>query len=147
MTRISKKYIKEEIIMKLYRLFFEVFSRSNNQEGFLSLINDLLSSTEKIMIAKRIGIIYLLIKKVDYRTIAETLKVSTATVLFYSVIFQEKQTKMVNTIKQMLKQEKVLNFLDDLFADIFIQPEIYIGHHQRKWEHKKRQEERKILPV
>lgn len=147
MTRISKKYLNEEVIMKLYRLFFEMFSRSNNQEEFFSLINDLLSSTEKIMIAKRIGIIYLLIKKVDCRTIAETLKVSTSTVLFYSIILDKKQTKIVSLIRQMLKKEKVLNFLDDLFADIFIQPGIYIGHHQWNWEHKKRQEERKTLPT
>jgi len=133
--------------MKLYRLFFEIFSRSDDQEGFLSLIDDLLSSTEKIMIAKRIGIIYLLIKKVDYRTIAETLKVSTATVLFYSVVLQEKQTKIVDTIKQMLRKEKALNFLDDLFAEILIHPGLYIGHHKLDWEYKKRQEQRKILPL
>lgn len=146
MVRISKKYIREEIIIKLYRLFFEVLSKSDDQESFLSLIDDILSRTEKIMIAKRIGIIYLLIKKVNYRTIADTLKVSTATVLFYSIIFEEKETKLVKSIKQMLKKEKVLNFLDDLFSDLLIHPGFYIRHHELKWAHKKRQEERKTLP-
>ena len=146
MTRISKKFIKEEIILKLYRLFFEVFSRSDDQQSFLSLINDILSPTEKIMIAKRLGMIYLLIKGVDYRTIADTLKVSTATVLFYSVVFKEKKAQITNLIEQMLKKEKVLNFLEDLFADLTIHPGIYIGHHKLKWEHEKKKEERKTLP-
>lgn len=147
MTRISKKYIKEEIIIKLYRLFFEVFSRSDDQKSFLLLLDDVLSPTEKVMIAKRVGIIYLLVKKVDYQTISETLKVSTATVFFYSTVFKQKESTIAVSIEQMLKKEKVLNFLDDLFSDLFIQPGIKIGHHRLKWEHRKRQEERKTLPT
>ena len=147
MTRVSKKYIKEEIIIKLYRLFFEVFSRSDNQQSFLSLIDDILSPTEKVMIAKRLGIIYLLIKGVDFRTIADTLKVSTSTVLFYSVVYKEKKVQTTKLIEQMLKKEKVLNFLEDLFTDLAIHPGIYIGHHKLNWEHEKRKEERKALPL
>ena len=146
MTRISKKYIKEEIISKLYRLFFEIFSRTDGQQSFLLLIDDILSPSEKIMIAKRFGIIYLLIKGVDFRSIADTLKVSTATVLFYSFTYKDKKVQTTKIIEQMLKKEKVLNFLEDLFADLTIHPGVYIGHHQLKWEHEKRKESRKILP-
>lgn len=146
MTRVSKKYIKEEIISKLYRLFFEIFSRSDDQQSFLLIIDEILSPSEKIMIAKRFGIIYLLIKGVDFRSIADTLKVSTATVLFYSSTYKDKRVQTTEIIEQMLKKEKVLNFLDDLFVDLTIHPGIYIGHHQLKWEHEKRKESRKILP-
>lgn len=146
MTRISKRYINQKVISKLYRLFFEVVSRSDDQQSFLSLIDDLLSPTEKMMIAKRLGIIYLLIKKVDHRTISDTLKVSTATVFFYSTIYKEKRARITYLIGNMLKKEKVLNFLEDLFSDLTIHPGIYIGHHKLNWEHKIRKEERKILP-
>ncbi len=145
MTRVSKKYINKKIILKLYRLFFEVFSRSDDQQSFLSLIDDILSPTEKVMIAKRLGMIYLLIKGVDYRTIADTLKVSTSTVLFYSVVYKEKKVQTTKLIKQMIEKEKVLNFLEDLFVDLTIHPGIYIGHHQLNWEHEKRKKERKTL--
>lgn len=146
MTRVSKKYINKKIILKLYRLFFEVFLRSNSQQSFLSLIDDILSPTEKVMIAKRLGMVYLLIKGVDFRTIADTLKVSTSTVLFYSVIYKKNKLQTTKLIEQMLKKEKVLNFLEDLFADLMIRPGIYIGHHQLKYEHEKKKEGRKILP-
>ncbi|MBI5122931.1 hypothetical protein HZA75_03680 [Candidatus Roizmanbacteria bacterium] len=111
------------------------------------MIDDILSPSEKIMIAKRLGMIYLLIKGVDFRTIANTLKVSTSTVLFYSVAYKEKRAQITNLIEQMLKKEKVLNFLEDLFADLTIHPGIYIGHHKLKWEYEKKKIERKTLPA
>ncbi|MDO8610559.1 MAG: Trp family transcriptional regulator [bacterium] len=146
MARISKKYINEQILIKLYRLFFEVISRFKDRDNFVEIIDEILSPTEKIMIAKRIGIIYLLIKKVDYRDIAEVLKVSTATVFYYAIHFDKKESQLVDTIKTMLVKEKVLGFLDDILSDIFIQPGLKIGHWQKYWDHKRKQNERKILP-
>ncbi len=145
MARISKKPISEKILIKIYRLFYEVFSRYESQEDFLLILEDILSPTEKIMIAKRIGIIYLLIKKADYRDISEVLKVSSATVVFYAATFYKRNSRVVNLINNMLKKEKVLNFLDDLFADLMIHPGVYKGHWQMHWDHKRKQVERKTL--
>ncbi|NDK10381.1 hypothetical protein GW846_06430, partial [Candidatus Gracilibacteria bacterium] len=112
MTRISKKPVNEKLLSKIYKLFYEVFSRYEGQEDFFSIIDDILSPTEKIMLSKRLAMIYLLIKKVDYRDITETLKVSSATVTFYSSMFYKKDSKVVNIISNMLKKEKVLYYLD-----------------------------------
>lgn len=146
MSRISKQPVNEELLTKIFKLFYEVFSRYDGQEDFLSIIDDILSPTEKIMLAKRLAIIYLLIKKVDYRDITETLKVSSATVTFYSAMFYKKDSRVANIISNMLKKEKVLNFLDDFFADIMIKPGIYKGHWQLYWDQKRKQENRKLLP-
>lgn len=145
MARISKKPVNEKLLAKIYKLFYEVFSRYEGQDDFLSIIDDILSPTEKIMLAKRLAIIYLLIKKVDYRDITETLKVSSATVVFYSTMFYKKNSRIATIINNMLKKEKVLNFLDDFFADIMIRPGIYKGHWQMYWDHKRKQEDRKTL--
>jgi len=146
MVRNSKHPLSEEVLLKMYRLFFEIFSRFDNQENFLNLITDIFTPAEKIMVAKRVGIIYLLIKKVDYRDIAEVLKVSTSTITHYAYLFNNKNSKVVEIIKNQLIKENVLNFLDDFFADLFIQPGIKIGHWQSYWDHKRKQETRKILP-
>ena len=143
---LSKRPIKEKILIKLYRLFFEVIIKADSKADFLSLMDEILSPTEKIMMAKRIGIIYLLIKKVDYREIGDILKVSSATTGKYALYFHDKNSYLVNIIKDMLVKEKNMGFLEDLFAEIMFQPGIKIGHHKLAWEHKKRQEERKILP-
>jgi len=145
MTRISKKPVNEKLLSKIYKLFYEVFSRYEGQEDFFSIIDDILSPTEKIMLSKRLAMIYLLIKKVDYRDITETLKVSAATVTFYSSMFYKKDSKVVNIISNMLKKEKVLYYLDDFFADIMIHPGIHKGDWQSYWDHKRKQENRKIL--
>ena len=146
MTRISKRILKERVLLKLYSLFFEIMSQYNNKENFLSLIEDILSPTKKIMITKRVAVIYLLIKGVDYRDISEVLKVSTGTVVLYAAKFYKKDSKLVNMIQSMLKKEKFFNFLEDIFAGLTIQPGIKIGDWQRHWDHKRHQQERKILP-
>lgn len=145
MARISRRKVDEDVLLKLYRLFFEIVSRFEDQEDFSTIVDDILSPTEKIMVAKRVGIIYLLIKKVDYRDIVELLKVSTATVVFYAALFRDKNSRLINLIKTMLKKEKVLNFFDDLFADLMIHPGVYKGHWQMYWDRKRKQKERKTL--
>ena len=143
MVRISRYKLKEEILLKIYRLFFEIIAHSNSQVAFLDVINDIFSPTEKIMIAKRIAIVYLLIKKIEQRDIATTLKVSTGTVSKFAILFNNKETKTVKLIEKMLLKEKVLNFLEDTFADLFIQPGIKIGHWDSYWKHERAKQKRK----
>ncbi len=146
MTRISKKFLSERVLLKLYRLFFEVMTKYQNKDQFFEIFDDILSPTEKIMLTKRVAIIYLLIKGVDYRDICDVLKVSMSTVVTYAAIFYKRDSKVVATIRNMLKKEKALNFLDDIFCGLFIQPGVKIGHWQMYWDHKRRQQERKVLP-
>lgn len=143
MVRISKRYLSEKILLRLYYLLFEVISRSTKKERFFKILEDIFSPTEKIMIAKRITIIYLLIKGIEQKVIADTIKVSTATVSKYAVIFYNKSTPLVQLIKNMISKEKVLDFLDDVFANLFIQPGIKKEHWSLYWEHKKRTTEKK----
>lgn len=145
MPRVSKIPVSDELLSKIYKLFYEVFSRNKGQDDFLLIIDDILSSSEKIMLSKRLAIIYLLIKGVDYRDIMNTLKVSSATVVYYTSTFLKRSSKIRSIIENMLKKEKVLNFLDDFFADIMIHPGVYKGHWQMYWDNKRKQENRKIL--
>ena len=48
-------------------------------------------------------------------------------------------------IKSLLGKEKIKHFLDNLIADIFIQPGIKIGHWEEHWKHQKRKQERKMI--
>ncbi len=146
MVRNSKYPLSEETLLRMYHLFFEIFSRFENKENFFALINDLFTPAEKIMVAKRLGIIYLLIKKVDYRDIADVLKVSTSTITHYAYLYSHRTSTVVEIIKNQLIKENVLNSLDDFLVDLFIQPGVKIGHWQSYWDHKRRQEHRKTLP-
>ncbi len=110
-------------------------------------MNDIISPPEQIMVAKRIAIIYLLTKGVNQAAIAEYLRVSKSTVAKFSLLFYEKETEVIKLIKLLISKGKVLGFVEDLFADLFIKPGIMKGHWKMKMEHKRSKEERKMLNV
>ncbi|PIP63641.1 hypothetical protein COW97_01460 [Candidatus Roizmanbacteria bacterium CG22_combo_CG10-13_8_21_14_all_34_12] len=147
MVNISKRPVDEEKLCKLYQLFFEVVNNTEDKDEFMELIQDILTPVEQIMIAKRIAIIYLLTKHVEQVVIADNIKVSRATVGKFNLLFYKKKTRLIKIIESFLNNEKIGHFFEDLFADIFIHPGIYIGHHKLKWEHEKRKEERKMIDV
>lgn len=145
MVNLSKTPVDEKKLIKLYQLMFEIVNKAEDEKDFLELIKDILSPPEQLMVAKRIAIIYLLIKGVEQSSIAKYLKSSRATVAKFSLLFYDKETKLIGIIGELLNKEKVNHFLEDLFADIFIQPGLKIGHWQSYWDHKKRQRERKMI--
>lgn len=147
MVHISNISIAKNKLLKLYQLLFEIFGEAEDKEDFFELIKDILSPPEQIMVAKRIAIIYLLMKGIDQASIAEYLGCCRSTVGKFNLLFYEKDTRLIQIIEDMLGRKKISNFLEDLFADIFIQPGIKVGHWQSYWDHKRRQEERKMVNV
>ena len=145
MVNISKKYIPEDVLLKLFRLYFELLFSSGSLKDFNLIIGEFFSPTEKIMIAKRLGILYLLTKKVSFTEIANVLKVSTNTVAKFALLFDTRNGITVKKIKSILKKEAISNFFDDVFAAIFIQPGVKIGHHKLNWEHEKRKSRRRTI--
>jgi hypothetical protein len=80
MTRISKRKIKDEEFEKIFKKFIEVMDLSGSKKYTRNFVNEFFYPTERIMFAKRIGIIYMIINKIPDRVIAETLSISTSTV-------------------------------------------------------------------
>ncbi len=147
MVHLSKRKLEKTDLIKLFKLFYEILNKSEDADDFLELAKDVLSPPEQIMIAKRIAIIYLLIKKVGTKDIVDYLKVSGSTVTKFNLLFWEKESRIIKVFKQTIRREKVKNMLTDILADFYIQPGLKIGHHQMAWEHKKRKEERKMIDV
>lgn len=146
MVNISKRVIDEQKLFKVYQLFFKIIKQANDQKEFFQLIQDILSPSEQIMIAKRIGVIYLLIKNIDKPTITKYLKVSMATVDKYYFLYYKKKTKLILIIESFLTNEKIGHFFEDLFADLFT----HVGYYhdkQLEWQREKRKEERKMIDV
>ena len=114
MTRISKYRLEDKVLKKLYSLMFEVISNMDEEERFIGIMNELLSLTEKIMIAKRIAIIYLLVKDIDYLVISDVLKVSSGTIAkFHSMMNKGREIK--NILKGITGNEKIKDFFEELF--------------------------------
>ncbi len=112
MPPISRYKVEDEVLEKLFRLFFEVVGNCNDKEIFEKILRDVLSPVERIMIAKRIAIIYLLSKNIDYVTICDVLKVSAATVAKFSFLLN-KSEGIIPVLNKIIRNEKILEFLKD----------------------------------
>jgi len=118
MAMISKNFLDKEMLEKLFNLFFEVIGKSKDKNEFKQITNDILSPTEKIMIAKRIAIIYLLNKKIDYKIICEVLKVSASTVFKFR-FFLQKNSQTITVINKILRNEKITEFLEEIVLTLY----------------------------
>lgn len=145
MTRISRFSLNEDLLNKLFNLFFTVVGRKDDIDEFKETVIDLLSPTERIMIAKRVAIIYLLLKKIDHMTISDTLKVSPSTVAKFHLIM-EKSQGIVPTFKKLLRNEKLKEFLKDIYLS-FRGPGTYGVNWTSAWRQKLDRERRKQIGI
>lgn len=145
MVRNSRFKLDENVLEKLFDLFFEVVGKKANKGEFRKVIVDLLSPAERIMLAKRIAIIYLLLKKIDYYNICKVLKVSPSTVAKFSLLM-ERSEGVVPTFKTIVKREKIGEFLEELFNDLY-GPGVPGINWKAAWERKRNLEKRKAFGI
>lgn len=79
MTHVSRKRMDNESLQILNKALIAVFS-DLNFAGVEATLNVLLTNTEKMMLLKRLGILYLLQEKLNQEEIADALKTTRQTV-------------------------------------------------------------------
>jgi Trp operon repressor len=80
MAQISRKPLRKEIYEQVFELLIRIFTDSYSRKDAANLLDDLLSPTEKIVLAKRLAIALLLAKDYGYEEIKEILHVSMPTI-------------------------------------------------------------------
>lgn len=80
MPHVSSKKLQKEHLQKLYAEFSIALEKSSRKSLAKAFLNDFLTKTEKIMLAKRFAVIYLLSQDVPHTYIAESLYMSPATI-------------------------------------------------------------------
>ena len=80
-------------------------------------------------------------KKIDYITICDVLKVSSSTVAKFNIIM-EKSMGVVPTFKFMLKNEKIVDFLEEILGVLFAPGNLGINW-KNAWQYKKERERSK----
>ncbi|MBI5123400.1 hypothetical protein HZA75_06100 [Candidatus Roizmanbacteria bacterium] len=141
MTRISQFQVDDDVLEKIFSLFFEVISKDKNEEQFQNIIHDLLSPAERIMIAKRVAIFYMLMKKLDYYNISKSLKVSPSTIAKFNLV-KENSRGIVSALKGTVKNEKIINFFEELILELR-RPGKYGVNWTNAWEDKLAHERKK----
>ncbi len=77
---VSRFKLRPEVWDRIFNLFSESLLSIKNKEKFDIFLNDFLSPTEKIMLAKRFALAVLLAKGNSYEEIKRILHVTTATI-------------------------------------------------------------------
>ena len=134
MTRISRRRLSDRVYDKLFTLLFEVLAKRETKADFDQILMDLFSPVERIMIAKRVVIIFLLMKNIEALTICDVLKVSTSTVSKFRLVM-EKSEGIVPALKRLVENEKIVLFLQGLYNDFF-PPGTYGVNWKNAWQSK-----------
>lgn len=118
MAQISKRHISEEKLKKILKLLFGLITRLPTKEEVELILNELLTETERIMLAKRLACFFLLLKGVPNEAVADSIKVSTSTVNFYKKYLHYSH-KIKEYLEGKLAEEKFKNFFEDIFVELF----------------------------
>lgn len=114
MSQVSRRFLKPEISSRLHDLLLETVVACSSKIETAEFLDDLLSPTEKIMLAKRLAIAYLLSKKLPYRTIAQTLKVSISTIGNIALMLKIQGKGFRKAVDKIMKNEKWKLFYQEL---------------------------------
>lgn len=145
MAQVSKRFLHKKVEERILDLFWTSLSSLSTKEKVALFLDDLLTSTEKLMLSKRLAIAFMLLKGHDYATINNQLKVSDPTIwnVKTSLLLSSKGYKMA--IEQIMNKEKWEKFwqdLDNLFQDIL--PPRYGTNwkeaRRKQWEKRRKQE-------
>lgn len=141
MTRISRRPVKSDVMERIFELFFQAIGKKSKKDDFFAVISDILSPTEKVMIAKRVTIIFLLMKKIDYQTISEVVKVASGTIAKFQIIM-ENSKGIVKSLQSSLLNDKLINILDEFMLS-FKGPGMHGTNWTSAWKRKNELERRK----
>lgn len=141
MARISRRKLSNEVLIKIYDLFFEVIGKKSSIGEFKSAVSGLLSPVEQIMIAKRVAIVFLLLRDIDQRTISNVVKVSNATASRYSRLIENNE-EFKNAFNKILSDARLTDFIYELF-NVLLPPGRYGVNWKAAWQRKGELQRRK----
>lgn len=112
MTHVSRKFVKRKTAQRLEEQFIRfIFGLKNSKKGKL-LLKELLTPTERTMLAKRLSIIWMLDRNYSFYRIEKTLKVSTSTLLRF---WKQKQSgAFIHTLESFKKEKEAKQFWEAL---------------------------------
>ena len=109
MPQVSKYPISKDVYERVFEVFLKTISALKTKGQVENFLEEFLSPTEQIMLAKRLAIAFLLAKKYDYREISKILRVSTGTVGKVAMNCEE-GSSFAKVVNKILQDEKIEEF-------------------------------------
>ena len=114
MTQVSKYPLNKEVKERIFEIFWESILGLKNKKETQEFFDDFFTPTEKVMLAKRLAIGSMLLKGYDYRTIQETLKVSSATIKEANLWIKHGGEGCKKILTKIIKKQRQAEFWDNL---------------------------------
>jgi len=111
MTQVSRYPISKKIYERILEIFFGILVKIKTKSEAKRFIQDFLTPTEQVMLAKRLAIAFLLEKDYDHRTICKVLRVSVATIARVNLAKKYGGEGYQKMIQKLIKDERVEDFM------------------------------------
>lgn len=105
MTMVSRYKLRPEVWDRIFNLFSESLLSIKNKNKFDLFLNDFLSPTEKIMLAKRFATAVLLAKGNNYEEIKRILHVTSATIAKMNIHIKYTEKGINETVQNVLRKD------------------------------------------
>ncbi|MBI2023647.1 hypothetical protein HYT01_03750 [Candidatus Giovannonibacteria bacterium] len=122
MGQVSKYPIAKNIYERIFEIFLKTLVNIKDPKEAKEFIESFLSPVERIMLAKRLAIAFLLEKGYDYRQIAHVLRVSSPTISAVNLTRQYGTDGYRKAIKKILREEKINEFLENVVEKLLAAP-------------------------
>lgn len=122
MAQVSKRVMSGKVQERIFKIFWQSLASCRDTESVSKFLEDLLTPTEKIMLAKRVSIALMLLKGYDYRSICSTLKVSSSTIWSVNLWLKTKGSGYKVALGKILKNEEWSTFwqnVENKIEDVF----------------------------
>lgn len=119
MSHVSRKRLKKEFATELADQFLTFLSLAQTKKEARILANELLSQTERVMLAKRLAVVVLLVRGYSFTQIEEALGVTRQTVVrIWKDMKTGKYDKIVRYARDHTRHFKRESFMDELIRII-----------------------------
>lgn len=143
MSQISNYPISKQISNRIFEIFLNTLVNIGSKDEANEFISDLLTPTEKIMLAKRLTIAFLLEKNYDYRTIQKLIRVSSGTIASVNLSLHHGSKGYKKLISKIVKGEKISGIFETTIVKILSAPSA-LERGRGTWTHlKEKAEEQK----
>lgn len=112
MSQVSRYPISNEVFERCWEIFTKTLIGIRSSKDVDEIIGDLLTPTERIMIAKRLSIAFLLNQGYEYREISKVLRVSFPTISMVNIGLKYGKNGYKKAISRISSDEDLREFLN-----------------------------------
>ena len=112
MSQVSRYPISEEAFDRCWEIFTRTLIGIKTSKDVEEIIGDLLTPTERIMVAKRLAIAYLLSQGYEYRQISKVLRVSFPTISMVNIGLKYGRNGYRKAVGRIQKDENLKELLN-----------------------------------